>query len=200
VDKLRPITQQLWRNFSLPEKRRFNRHFRTRWNVVRHRIAQSIHQQLLEAVASHRLEIIKGRLSEVCEYGDRLVITVKTGDAFRRIEGGAVINCTGPSESYSRSHSLLYTNLFSRGLIKADELDMGIQATPDFTVVGRNGESSNFLFALGPMLKGSLWETTAVPELRSQAFRVAQTLAKQLCGKRTPQLAEAVEVVHEYEI
>ncbi len=54
VDKLRPFTQRIWQNFSLREKRRFNRHFRTKWNVARHRIAQSIHQQLLESAAARR--------------------------------------------------------------------------------------------------------------------------------------------------
>ncbi|MDF1743819.1 MAG: hypothetical protein P1V19_08990, partial [Gimesia sp.] len=38
------------------------------------------------------------------------------------------------------------------------------------------GEHSEFLFAIGPLMKGTLWETTAVPELRGQAMRVAQLL------------------------
>ena len=29
---------------------------------------------------------------------------------------------------------------------------------------------------MGPLLKGTLWETTAVPELRAQAYQVAQEL------------------------
>ena len=36
------------------------------------------------------------------------------------------------------------------------------------------------LFAVGGLLKGTLWETTAVPELRSQAFRLAETIAGEL--------------------
>ena len=101
VDKLRPVTQHIWQNFSLGEKKRFNRHFRTRWNVTRHRIAQSIHQQLVEAVAAQRLEIVKGRLSKLDAHGERLVVKVKTGKECRQIEGGALINCTGPCESFS---------------------------------------------------------------------------------------------------
>jgi len=200
VDKLRPITQQIWQNFSLADKKRFNRHFRTRWNVVRHRIAQSIHQQLLESMSFHRLEIVKGRLTEASEYGDQIVVTVKTGGSFRRIEGGALINCTGPSESCSRSQSPLYANLLSRGLVQPDEMDMGIKVSPEYAAMDKSGKSSGFLYALGPVLKGSLWESSAVPELRSQAFRLAEILAKQLYGKSSVGLAEAAEVVHEYEI
>ena len=35
---------------------------------------------------------------------------------------------------------------------------------------------SEVLLALGPLLRGTLWETIAVPELRGQARRVAETL------------------------
>jgi uncharacterized NAD(P)/FAD-binding protein YdhS len=200
VDKLRPFTQQIWQGFSLLEKKRFNRHFRTRWNVVRHRIAQSIHQQLLEAIAAHRLEIVKGRLWEVKDCGDQFLVTVKTGKSFLRIEGGALINCTGPSESFSHSQSHLYQGMSSNGAIQPDEMDMGIQVAPDFSVIEQNGKESQILFAIGPALKGTLWESSAVPELRSQTFRVAETLAKQLSGKPTSDIKETIEPVQEYEI
>jgi uncharacterized NAD(P)/FAD-binding protein YdhS len=200
VDKLRPVTQQIWKNFSLREKRRFNRHFRTRWNVTRHRIAQSIHEELSEAIAKERLEIVKGRLSNVDANGKRLVLTVKAGGEYRKIEGGALINCTGPSESFSNTTSPLYQNLLSRGLVQADEMDMGIRATGDFAVVEQSGEASQFMLALGPMLKGTLWETSAVPELRSQAFKLAEIMVKQLSEQTLSNIKEDVHAVLEYQI
>lgn len=200
VDKLRPVTQQLWQNFSLADKRRFNKRFRTWWNVTRHRIAQSIHQQLLEAEAYHRLEVVQGRLRDVSEVGDQFVLTLKTKNGLRRIEAGSIINCTGPSESYQNSSTPIYKNLFARGLIKADEMDMGIQITPDFAVVNGAGDASPYLFALGPVLKGTLWESSAVPELRSQAFRVAEVVSRQISGIHASGLKEAVHEVLEYEI
>lgn len=39
-----------------------------------------------------------------------------------------------------------------------------------------NGERSPWLLALGPLLRGTYWETIAVPELRVQARRVAETI------------------------
>jgi uncharacterized NAD(P)/FAD-binding protein YdhS len=50
------------------------------------------------------------------------------------------------------------------------------------------------LFAIGPLLRGTLWESVAVPELRGQALRVAQTLL----DAGTPAAAEAA--VLEYQI
>jgi uncharacterized NAD(P)/FAD-binding protein YdhS len=200
VDKLRPATQRLWQNLTFEEKKRFNRHLRTRWNVARHRIAQSIHQKLSEAVAGQQLEIIKGRLRNVTRRGNWFELTVKTGAAQQQIEGGVLINCTGPCEKFSNAPSPLYRSLFARELVQTDEMDMGIKVSPDFAVVGRDGQASEFLFALGPLLKGSLWESIAVPELRSQAFRVAEILVKQLSEKTAADIHDAMQPVLEYEI
>ena len=41
VDKLRPFTQRVWQNFTVEEKTRFCREYRTRWNVTRHPVLAS---------------------------------------------------------------------------------------------------------------------------------------------------------------
>jgi uncharacterized NAD(P)/FAD-binding protein YdhS len=100
VDKLRPFTQRIWQNFSLLEKRRFNRHLRTRWNVMRHRVAPEIHQQLLAAISCGRLQIIKGRLDGCDEAGSTVKVSIDSTGGKREVEVGTVINCTGPREKY----------------------------------------------------------------------------------------------------
>jgi len=202
VDKLRPFTQRIWQNFSLFEKRQFNRHFRTRWNVVRHRIAPEIHEQLRAAIEDGRLEVIKGRLCECQESGDKMSISLKSNRGPRVIEAGAVINCTGPQENYLPSESSLFNSLFARRLIQPDDMNMGIKVAPNFSVLDSENKNSEILFAIGSLLKGTLWETTAVPELRSQAFRLAETLARQLAddvAEKTT-ISEVVEDVLEYSI
>ncbi|HEX4139919.1 MAG TPA: FAD/NAD(P)-binding protein [Candidatus Methylacidiphilales bacterium] len=200
VDKLRPHTQQLWKNFSLFEKRQFNRHFRTLWNVTRHRIAPEIHHRLDEAMAHGQLEVLAGRLRECTESDDTLTLRVEGRQGARKIEAAALINCTGPRERYIPSNSRLITNLVSRGLIEPDEMNMGIKIAPNFAVVDAEGRESSLLFAIGSILKGTLWETIAVPELRSQTFRVAETIARQLTegpAAASP-IAEAHEEIIEY--
>ena len=49
------------------------------------------------------------------------------------------------------------------------------------------------MYAMGPLLKGSLWETTAVPELRSQAMRIAEILLQ-----RTPAEVPEQDVLEYY--
>ena len=113
-----------------------------------------------------------------------------------------VLNCTGPADGYADSRSCLYSNLLKRGLAVADELGLGIQATADFVVVERGGGHSQHLLALGPPLKGVLWETIAVPELRNQAFRVAEVIVARLQLKRAhvQTIAESYADVIEYSI
>jgi len=176
VDKLRPYSQRIWRALSLTEKLEFNRRFRTRWNVVRHRIAPAIATQLAAAQEQGKLNVIQGQIAAVRSEGNRLKVSLETAgsNATTTLDVGMLMNCTGPRESFAAASEPLFRNMFQRGLIRADELDMGIDVTPDFAVVNKAGQPSTFLFAVGPLLKGTLWETTAVPELRAQAHQVAQ--------------------------
>jgi uncharacterized NAD(P)/FAD-binding protein YdhS len=182
VDRLRPFTQRVWQKWTREEKLRFCRDYRTRWNVTRHRIAPSIHEHLTEALAGGQLRLVKGKVLGLSGNADSIQVTVQTGADGQRtvLEGNWLINCTGPQESFQTSKAVLFENLFARGLVQSDELDMGIKAGPDFAVSHEGGRPSTFLFAIGPLLKGSLWETTAVPELRIQAHRVAEAILARL--------------------
>ena len=71
---------------------------------------------------------------------------------------------------------------------------MGVRSDADHTLIDRDGRRSEMLLALGPLLRGTLWETIAVPELRGQARRVAETLL-QLSSSSAPQ-----DVMMEYMI
>jgi uncharacterized NAD(P)/FAD-binding protein YdhS len=178
VDKLRPFTQRIWRSFSLAEKQEFCLHHRARWVVVRHRIPPSVATQIETAQKEGGLRVLKGKIGEVRAEGARLHVTIDPGkgEPPLRLVVGLLMNCTGPRENVAEAQETLFHNLFQRGLVRSDELDMGIEATPDFAVVGKDGNPSEFLFAVGPLLKGTLWETTAVPELRAQTYQVAQAL------------------------
>ncbi|MFK7776796.1 MAG: FAD/NAD(P)-binding protein, partial [Gimesia sp.] len=177
VDRLRPHTQRIWQKFEKSEKQEFLKRYAARWNVIRHRIAQPIHQRLTEAITEGRLRVLRGRITGLSERDDKVVVSLqnKVGEK-QEIEGGLVINCTGPNSGFSNTSVPLFQNLLKRGLIQPDELDMGIDVGADFAVINSDGDPSEFLSAIGPLMKGTLWETTAVPELRGQAMRVAQLL------------------------
>jgi uncharacterized NAD(P)/FAD-binding protein YdhS len=71
---------------------------------------------------------------------------------------------------------VLLQNLLRRGLVAPDTADLGIRVDLDHTVLTGEDDRSRWLLALGPILKGTYWETVAVPELRVQARHVAETL------------------------
>jgi uncharacterized NAD(P)/FAD-binding protein YdhS len=181
VDKLRPHTQRIWQAFSTEEKREFVQSYAPRWNVTRHRIAAEIYQKLMIAQADGRLRVVTGRVDELREVGSRIGVSVEGASGTKIVlEAGFVINGTGPKSSFTGSCSKLFQNLLHRGMLEVDDLDMGIRVDSDFTVFERDGRRSDYLFAVGPLLKGTLWETIAVPELRGQTLRVSQTILDQL--------------------
>lgn len=92
------------------------------------------------------------------------------------LDAAFVLNCTGPQSRFSGTEVPLFQNLLRRGLARLDELDLGLDVSEDFAVPDSEGNASRSLFATGPLLRGKLWETTAVPELRGQAMRIAQIL------------------------
>jgi len=177
VDRLRPHTQRIWRGLSREEKQQFLAQYASRWNVIRHRIAPSIHQSLTQAVDDHRVQIVRGTVQLVEEYGSKLTIALQSEEGTPQLLTAAlVINCTGPQPRLSQTELPLIQNLLQRGLARPDELDMSLDVDDEFAVINRDGEPSDSLLAMGPLLKGKLWESTAVPELRGQAFQIARVL------------------------
>jgi uncharacterized NAD(P)/FAD-binding protein YdhS len=195
VDKLRPHTQRIWQQFPDADRREFIVRHAARWSVLRHRIAPSIHAQVTGALAAGRLKITRAAVTGVQPLGDRIGVELRAPDGTTStLAAGLAINCTGPHTRFTATRSPLLQNLLRRGWVQPDSLDMGIRVEADFTVVDGRGQRSSSLHALGPLLRGTLWETIAVPELRGQAMRVAQALLD-----RVP-TAPAEEAVVEYQI
>ncbi|KGI67530.1 FAD/NAD(P)-binding protein [Mycolicibacterium rufum] len=173
VDKLRPYTQRIWSRFSREERLEFARRDAARWNVLRHRIAPEIHDQVEQARRAGVLTVHAGSIGQVQAVGEKIRICV---EAQQPVVADLVINATGPSTRFSATRSVLLRNLLTRGMVSPDDTDMGIRVDRDHTVLTCRGDRSAWLLALGPTLRGTYWETIAVPELRVQAQRVAETL------------------------
>ena len=76
----------------------------------------------------------------------------------------------------TKSKSSLIKNLLLEKIIVPDALHLGINATPAGNIINAEGTISNTLFTLGPPMKGILWDSTAVPEVRVQATNLAKKL------------------------
>lgn len=204
IDRLRPHTQRYWQHFTTAEKQEFLNRYAARWNVIRHRIAQPIHQLLTEAVIDEQLRIVKGTVTRVAAAGDRVTVHYRdrTGTD-SEVTGGLVVNCLGPHAGFSQTRVPLFRNLIEQGTVRPDAVDLGIDVASNFAVIDAAGEPSSMIFAMGPLMKGTLWETTAVPELRGQAMRVAEIMLEDTAPARTEidyRLSVTEEHVIEYYI
>jgi uncharacterized NAD(P)/FAD-binding protein YdhS len=178
IDSLRPFTQTIWRSLSRQERRRFLRHARPYWEVHRHRVAPEIGVALASQIQNGWIKIHAGRIVAYAEDADGVDVTYrgrKSGE-LESLRVGRVINCTGPEVDCRRIENLLLTNLMRQKMARPDPLFLGLDTSEDGALRDAYGAASDFLYALGPLRKASLWETTAVPEIRLQASQLATLL------------------------
>jgi uncharacterized NAD(P)/FAD-binding protein YdhS len=177
VDSCRSFTQRIWQKLSLREKQRFLRLIQPAWKIARHRIPASVSDRLKKAQNEGRLELVRGRVRRLESNGERISVTLADG---RVLDAGAVFNCTGPQQSYIDHGGPIFRNLSERGMIAPDDVNLGTRVAADFTVLHRDGQQSSRIFALGNLLKGTLWETTGVPEMAGQGQAIAKTIIASL--------------------
>lgn len=178
IDSLRPITQTLWQNLPLSEKRRFLRHVRPYWEIYRHRVAPEVANTIDNMMRSEQIIIHSGRIKSYHEsyHGVNIIINNKTNSNYTLLLVNKVINCTGPECNYRKFNHPLIVNLLKANLIRPDALGLGLDVAANGAILQGNGIISQVLYTLGPPRKGCLWETTAVPEIRCQALALAKEL------------------------
>jgi uncharacterized NAD(P)/FAD-binding protein YdhS len=178
VDSLRPFTQQIWKSLPHKECRRFLRHVRPYWDVHRHRLAPEIHALLTPQLTSGKIQIHAGRITAYRETSDSVEITYRDRKSGTLVVllADLVLNCTGPETDCRKVSDPLLTDLMRQKLARPDPLFLGLDVSEEGALIDGYGVVSDFLYAIGPLRKGSLWETTAVPEIRAQVSELAKLL------------------------
>ncbi len=92
-----------------------------------------------------------------------------------------MIDATGPLAA-ARAQDPLIGQLIERGLARLDRHGIGVDVTGDFRCVDAAGRSDRPLWAIGPIVRGTFWECTAVPEIRQHAAALADGIAKELAA------------------
>lgn len=185
VDSLRSTTNDLWLALSLREQKRFRRHLQRRWEVVRHRMAPPIANQIDAELASQSLVLKEGSFVGVkVLQPHRAEVTLRTADGEQVLTTARVINCTGPSMNYRRVGSRLLENLLARGIAISGPLGTGLSTTRSGAFIDHNGVASDRIFLLGPGRLGTLLESIAIPEIREQAVEIATILTQKLSQKK----------------
>lgn len=117
------------------------------------------------------------------EEGVRLYVRERGDDRLREVRARWVINCTGPAASNSAESNPAIGSLLVHRCVQPDPLALGLETTADGNVIDGYGETTPDLFVVGTLRKPDAWESTAVPELRSQAATVAEAVLRHLTGQ-----------------
>lgn len=183
IDSLRPLTQTIWKRLTIAEKRIFMARLRHLWGVARHRIPLHIHDRLQQLRIEGRLHIVSGKLIDIVENEGNIMALFydKKQKQSVQLAVSRVINCTGPETDLLKLDDNYLKNALLKGIISQDELKLGINADPDtFEALDSAGNIQSGLYVMGSNLKGVLWESTAVSELRVQAEKIAGDIIRKM--------------------
>lgn len=179
ITLVRHLAPELWGRMPLAERRRFLRHARSYWDIHRHRLPDETLETLNRLRRTHRLHVHAGRIAGFESHGEQVRVSWRPRgqSQAQTLLVDRVINCTGPDYDARRSRDPLVRALLADGLAVADPLGLGLATGQQGALVDRRGHAAPDLYYLGPMLRASSWEATAVPELRQHAERLARHLA-----------------------
>ena len=179
VDSLRPHTQALWRRLPQEERSRFLRHLKAQWEVHRHRLAPAVAGAVDRLKQDGRLTVVAGRVRQVLPgpEGLRVVLRERGRGALWTVDAGWIVNCSGPAGDYRRAGDPLVRALFKAGLARPGPSTIGLDVDDAYRILDASGAPSPRLSCIGPPIRGVLWETTAVPDIRRQCRILAERLA-----------------------
>jgi uncharacterized NAD(P)/FAD-binding protein YdhS len=184
IDALRPFTAKIWGRLSLAERARFLRHVRPFWETYRHRMAPAVADRIEQLRARNILNVTAGTLvsAEADGEGINVALAGRGKSGTIRLRVSWVINCTGPDAHHCGSTHPLLRPLIESGVLSADALGLGLQTDAEGRALDSKGAAHADLLVAGTLRKSTLWESTAVPELRQQAATIAQVAGRRLTG------------------
>jgi uncharacterized NAD(P)/FAD-binding protein YdhS len=177
VDSLRPHTAKLWGQLPHDDRARFLRHARWAWERARHRLPPQVARIINTLEKEGRLQRLRGHMHSVAltSQGLQMTFAPKSEHAERKLDADIIIQSVGLETDVRRTQHTLLQQMMTNGHIRSDPFGLGIEATPDGRVL-HNGIAWPRLFAMGSMLRGTLWESTAMPEIRQQARQLADQI------------------------
>jgi uncharacterized NAD(P)/FAD-binding protein YdhS len=180
IDSMRPYTTELWLGLPFEEKRKFMRHLFRYWEIIRARMAPINDEIIQQLIKSGQLKIVAGRITEIIDNNDSIDIYYqeKGSRNLQIMNADMAVNCTGPQTDYNRIKHPLLQNLLAQGLIECDPLHLGLNAKPDGALISKDKSASNILYTIGSPLRGILWESVAVPDIKIHAENLAVKLLK----------------------
>jgi uncharacterized NAD(P)/FAD-binding protein YdhS len=174
VDAIRPEAEAIWRRLPIAEQRRFERHLRVYWERHRHRAPQQVDAVRRRYRDSKRLVTHAGTIAGM--RAGVVTIALRNGGSVE-LRPDWIVNCTGLGGALAMAKEAPLSEMLDDGLISISPGNLGLRTTPNLAAIGATGEPTPGLWIVGPPVRGSRFEATAVPELRVQAELVAAQIA-----------------------
>jgi uncharacterized NAD(P)/FAD-binding protein YdhS len=152
IDGIRHQVNDIWAGWSHASRERYIAHVSRTWEVHRHRMSPVVRAELDALVGSGRLRISHAEPRDF----------------------DVVIACTGPLPAARTGWNALVDALIASGAARADPLGLGLDVAPEGALIDARGGPSAWASVIGSARRGSMWETTAVPEIRQQAVQLAE--------------------------
>jgi uncharacterized NAD(P)/FAD-binding protein YdhS len=177
IDGMRPINAVLWQRLTLAQRRQFLRHARWIWEASRHRVAPRSADTIQQLRDEGRLQVHAARVLGVDGLGPLdVTVRARSNQVLTTLQADLVVQATGLDTAVAFTEHALLSQLIEDGLAVADPLQLGISACPDGRLINAHGDVQTGLYAIGSLLRGNLWECTAMPEIRAAAHTLASTL------------------------
>lgn len=177
VDSLRPHTAALWAGLSERDRARFLSRAAVYWDVHRHRAPSQVHAEVAALLATGRMRLVTGAVDSAHRAGERIAVRLRPRHAGETtVYADGVVLCTGPDPDPRRWGSALVDGLLADGLAVTDPLGLGLRSDAAGRLIGADGAPSDRLSTIGPLRRGDLWESTAVPEISAQAAALGAAL------------------------
>ncbi len=178
LDSLRPRVPELWERLPADEQRRFLTLLARYWEVHRHRIPPETASRLDDLRTAGRLRVLRGHVAEATPDSAGLNLRLSVDGGTRDLQVAWLVNTTGPAFTVPGEGVL--SRLLADGLARPDPLGLGLDADACGRVLDAAGRPHERIVTLGPTLRGKLYETTAIPEIRAQAANLAAYLIESI--------------------
>lgn len=179
IDGLIGQASAIWHKMHLSEKKQFLRHLQRYWNVVRHRMDDSLHDMIFHLKATGQLRILSGHLHGIDKIDDTSLAVRfhKRGSGeLKVIMTHKIINASNPNNNVLEIDQLLIQNALNQGYIHPHLCGLGIQLGDHCEAISNAPRVSKKLFAIGPLCQGEFYECTDESALSDQAERIAAAL------------------------
>lgn len=161
INALRPVSGDIWNALSVAEQKRLWRALPW-WGIVRHRIPDFIYDELQVMMKSGHLDVLNGGIKEI---GKNSVVLADGTN----LNGDIILNCRGFD----------YRAQYIKSVCPEIHLSPHWSGTVGVIENSQFRISADYpLYAIGPLLVGTYFESTAIHEIRMQVDALIDELKR----------------------